>query len=214
MGSSSVVSVKRLMMKSDGAGDFPVIKACQEGDRDAFRVLFESYRDRTYTIAYHFCSDETMASDITQQVFLKLFDSIRQFRFNSEFSTWLYRLVANVCMDEHRKRRRFLQWSPLGASGGDDDEIVRRASPVSKSIEDHIGDSEMNSQVRRAVASLSPKLRLVILLRYFEDFSYDEMASVLGCSSGTVASRLNRGHQQLAKRLAHLGQEFGRAISH
>jgi len=200
------------MMKSDGAGDFPVIKACQEGDRDAFRVLFESYRDRTYTIAYHFCSDDTMASDITQQVFLKLFDSIRQFRFNSEFTTWLYRLVANVCMDEHRKRRRFLQW-PTSSTGGDIDVSVVAESSVPASIEEHIGAREMNSQVRRAVASLSPKLRLVILLRYFEDFSYDEMASVLGCSSGTVASRLNRGHQQLAKQLSHLRQEFGRAIS-
>jgi RNA polymerase sigma-70 factor, ECF subfamily len=202
MGSSSIVSVKRIMMKSDGAGDFPVIKACQEGDRDAFRELFESYRDRTYTIAYHFCSDETMASDITQQVFLKLFDSIRQFRFNSEFTTWLYRLVANVCMDEHRKRRRFLQWP---ASNTEDENLVPEIAAPS-SIEDHVGAREMNRQVRRAVASLSPKLRLVILLRYFEDFSYDEMASVLGCSSGTVASRLNRGHQQLAKQLSHLKQ--------
>jgi len=212
MGSSSILSVKRLMMKSDGAGDFPVIKACQEGDRDAFRVLFESYRDRTYTIAYHFCSDETMASDITQQVFLKLFDSIRQFRFNSEFTTWLYRLVANVCMDEHRKRRRFLQWPASSTGGGTDDSFVTESS-APPSIEDHIDARQMNSQVRRAVASLSPKLRLVILLRYFEDFSYDEMANVLGCSSGTVASRLNRGHQQLAKQLAHLRQEFGRAMS-
>jgi RNA polymerase sigma-70 factor, ECF subfamily len=213
MGSSSIVSVKRLMMKSDGAADFPVIKACQEGDRDAFRVLFESYRDRTYTIAYHFCSDETMASDITQQVFLKLFDSIRQFRFNSEFITWLYRLVANVCIDEHRRRRRFLQWpAPRGGSGEEADVSIFE-KPVPHSIEDHIGEREMNREVRRAVASLSPKLRLVILLRYFEDFSYDQMATVLGCSSGTVASRLNRGHQQLAKQLAHLKPEFGRAAT-
>ena len=214
MGSSSIVLAKRIMMKSDGAADFPVIKACQEGDRDAFRVLFESYRDRTYTIAYHFCSDETMASDITQQVFLKLFDSIRQFRFNSEFTTWLYRLVANVCMDEHRRRRRFLQWPSSSSGGTGEGERIQNETRVSESIEDHIGAREMNSQVRRAVASLSPKLRLVILLRYFEDFSYDEMADVLGCSSGTVASRLNRGHQQLAKQLAHLKQEFGRAVSH
>ena len=201
-------------MKSDGAVDFPVIRACQEGDRDAFRLLFESYRDRTYTIAYHFCADETMASDITQQVFLKLFDSIRQFRFNSEFTTWLYRIVANVCIDEHRKRRRFLQWPTRRSTSGEEEEIVPIESSATISIEDHIGNREMNSEVRQAVASLSPKLRLVILLKYFEDFSYDEMASVLGCSSGTVASRLNRGHQQLAKVLEHLKGEFGRAASH
>ena len=203
MGSGSIGSVSRRMMKSDDAEDFPdvkVIRACQEGDRDAFRLLFETYRDRTYTIAYHFCSDEAMASDITQQVFLKLFDSIRQFRFNSEFTTWLYRLVANVCMDEHRRKRRFLPW--------DDDHRQSVAARSVVSIEDRVGRRELGARVREAVATLSPKLRLVILLKYFEDFSYDEMAAVLDCSPGTVASRLNRGHQQLARTLAHLREEL------
>jgi RNA polymerase sigma-70 factor, ECF subfamily len=203
MGSGSIGLVSRRMMKSDDAEDFPdvkVIRACQEGDRDAFRLLFETYRDRTYTIAYHFCSDEAMASDITQQVFLKLFDSIRQFRFNSEFTTWLYRLVANVCMDEHRRKRRFLPW--------DEDSRQTIASRSVVSIEDRVGRRELGARVRDAVATLSPKLRLVILLKYFEDFSYDEMAAVLDCSPGTVASRLNRGHQQLARTLVHLREEL------
>jgi RNA polymerase sigma-70 factor (ECF subfamily) len=182
-------------MKSEQAVDWRVIKACQEGDRDAFRVLFETYQDRAYSIAYHFSGDESVARDMTQQVFLKLFGSIGQFRFYSEFSTWLYRLVANVCMDEHRRRRRFIPW-------GSDTEIYHL---VERSTgEDYARRRELGASIRRAITELKPKLRMVILLKYFEELSYEEMAQALGCSPGTIASRLNRGHQMLARKLAHL----------
>ena len=182
-------------MKSEQGVDWRVIKACQEGDRDAFRVLFETYQDRAYSIAYHFSGDESVARDMTQQVFLKLFGSIGQFRFNSEFSTWLYRLVANVCMDEHRRRRRFIPW-------GSETEIYHL---VERSTgEDYARRRELGASIRRAITELKPKLRMVILLKYFEELSYEEMAQALGCSPGTIASRLNRGHQMLARKLAHL----------
>jgi RNA polymerase sigma-70 factor (ECF subfamily) len=158
-------------------------------------VLFETYQDRAYSIAYHFSGDESVARDMTQQVFLKLFGSIGQFRFNSEFSTWLYRLVANVCMDEHRRRRRFIPW-------GSDTEIYHL---VERSTgEDYARRRELGASIRRAITELKPKLRMVILLKYFEELSYEEMAQALGCSPGTIASRLNRGHQMLARKLAHL----------
>ena len=182
-------------MKSEQAVDWRVIKACQEGDRDAFRVLFETYQDRAYSIAYHFSGDESVAHDMTQQVFLKLFGSIGQFRFNSEFSTWLYRLVANVCMDEHRRRRRFIPWG----SGTEIYNLVERSTG-----EDYARRRELGASIRRAITELKPKLRMVILLKYFEELSYEEMAQALGCSPGTIASRLNRGHQMLARKLAHL----------
>ena len=182
-------------MKSEQAVDWRVIKACQEGDRDAFRVLFETYQDRAYSIAYHFSGDESVAHDMTQQVFLKLFGSIGQFRFNSEFSTWLYRLVANVCMDEHRRRRRFIPW-------GSDTEIYHLVER--RTGEDYARRRELGASIRRAITELKPKLRMVILLKYFEELSYEEMAQALGCSPGTIASRLNRGHQMLARKLAHL----------
>jgi len=88
-----------------------VIEACQRGDRDAFRVLFETYKDKVYSIAvYSIGGDKSVAEDVTQQIFLKLFTAIQQFRGDSEFTTWLYRLVVNACMDERRKRRKLLPW--------------------------------------------------------------------------------------------------------
>src|ERR671932_821581 len=86
-----------------------VIEACQRGDREAFRLLFEAYQDKVYSISlYYFKGDESAARDVTQQVFLKLLTRITQFRGGAEFTTWLYRLVVNACTDEQRKHRRFL----------------------------------------------------------------------------------------------------------
>ena len=82
-----------------------IIESCRSGDRDAFRALYDVYKDQVYSITlYFFHGDQALACDVTQQVFLKLITSISQFRAKSEFSTWLYRLVVNACMDESRKK--------------------------------------------------------------------------------------------------------------
>lgn len=176
--------------------DRDVIRACQAGDREAFRLLFEAYKDRVFSIAvYSFAGDEAAASDVTQQTFLKLFNAISQFRGDSEFTTWLYRLVINACIDEQRRRRRFLPWG--------------ESEPMSKSTEKrpqekHFARVEISDAVREAINELKPKFRLPILLKYIEGLSYEEIATVMRCSKGTVASRLNRAHKELARRLVHL----------
>ena len=177
--------------------DERVIAACQQGDREAFRLLFETYQDKVYSISlYYFKGDEASAKDITQQVFLKLITKIEQFRRDSEFTTWLYRLVVNACMDEQRKHRRFLPFGDgfeMGGHGGE-----------KRGQEDRYERIEIADSVKAAIGELKPKLRLPILLKYVEGLSYDEMAEVLNCSKGTIASRLNRGHKILARRLSHL----------
>ncbi|HKP10991.1 MAG TPA: sigma-70 family RNA polymerase sigma factor [Blastocatellia bacterium] len=172
-----------------------IIEACKAGDRDAFHSLFEIYKDRVYSIAYHFSNDEAMARDVTQQVFLKLFTAIAQFRRDAEFATWLYRIVANACTDEQRKRRRFVPFDP---------QIEVRTMTTRGSQEDAFQRRQTAASVRAAIAELSPKLRMPILLKYVEGLSYEEIAAALNCSIGTVSSRLNRGHKALAARLAHL----------
>jgi RNA polymerase sigma-70 factor (ECF subfamily) len=180
--------------RSKESVDWQVIAACQLGDRDALRTLFEIYKDRVYSIAmYSLGGSETMAADVTQQVFVKLMTRINQFRGQSEFATWLYRLVVNTCRDEQRKTRRFI---PLA------DASIPTIS--SQSPRADYTRKDLSMRVQAAVAQLKPKLRWPILLRYVEDLSYEEIASVLGCSKGTVASRLNRGHKALARRLHHL----------
>src|SRR5215813_4854200 len=179
--------------------DWRVIVACQHGDREALRALFEAYKDRVYSIAmYSLNGDPQAASDATQQVFLKLMTRIHQFRGESEFATWLYRLVVNVCRDEMRKQRR---WVPLA------DSFFSTAS-VKQTQSRQYASKELSRQVQKAIGQLKPKLRWPILLKYVEDLSYEEIGQVLGCSKGTVASRLNRGHKALSKKLAFLREQL------
>ena len=176
--------------------DGPTIEACQRGDSDAFRLVFEAYKDRVYSIALcFFDGNEATAKDITQDIFLKLMTTISQFQNRSEFSTWLYRLVTNACLDRKRALRRFLFLSGTGEL-----ELPDRH----RSLEAKYIQREIESSVRKVIAGMKPKLRIAILLKYFDDLSYEEIAEVLGCSPGTVASRLNRAHQILARKLAHL----------
>ena len=192
MSRSAVLSRRQL--------DTGIIQGCQQGDPAAMRALWLAYKDRVYSIALHFFRDDhAIAQDITQDVFIKLFDRLRQFRHDAEFTTWLYRLVVNACMDEQRRRKR---WSFFGDAMSD---LTLSSAPSTDIPADELFvQREIGEEVKAAVASLTPKLRIVILLRYFDDLAYEEMAAALGCSPGTVASRLNRAHQSLARKLGHL----------
>jgi RNA polymerase sigma-70 factor, ECF subfamily len=174
-----------------------IIESCRSGDRDAFRALYDMYKDQVYSISlYFFHGDQAVAADITQQVFLKLITSIGQFRGDAEFSTWLYRLVVNACMDAARRRR------PEAAIS---DRSHVNTLLAQDSQENDYARAQMANSVRAAVSNLPPKFRIAVLLRYFEDLSYEQMSNALHCSMGTVASRLNRGHKILAERLKNLG---------
>lgn len=193
-----MLALERPAGMTEAGSEDRLIAACRRGDREAFRELFERHQRRVWSIAYHFTGEEAAARDIAQQVFLKLFTTIGQFRQDASFATWLYRLVANACLDERRKVGRFLSLEFLrdGRRGGE--------ASWEPSQEARAHERQMAESVRRAVQTLPPKLRLVILLKHFDDLSYEEMAGALGCSPGTVASRLHRGHKELARKLAHL----------
>jgi RNA polymerase sigma-70 factor (ECF subfamily) len=178
---------------SDRETSAEVIESCRRGDRDAFRALYELHKDRVYSVAYYFFhADSAAAADATQQVFLKLFTQISKYRGESDFSTWLYRLVVNVCIDLSRRSKARAQREipdSLAGPAAQDRDLVR---------------DQTAGSVRAAIAALPAKLRMPVLLRYFDDLSYAELAEALNCSIGTVASRLNRAHRLLAERLAWL----------
>jgi RNA polymerase sigma-70 factor, ECF subfamily len=177
-----------------------LIDACRRGGADAFAALFELHRDRVYSIALRFSGDPSVALDITQETFLKLLSKIGEFRGEASFESWLYRLVVNGCLDHRRAGRR---WSPLldGWLG------ALRAS--GESVLQQLLRSEVEESVQQVVAKLPAELRIVVILRYTEQLSYDEIAGILGCPPGTVASRLNRAHKLLERRLAGLRNTWG-----
>ena len=153
-----------------------------------------AYKDRVYSIAFYFFhGDAAAAHDVTQQVFLKLIGGITKFRGDSAFSTWLYRLVVNACLD--RKRRGKAE--PIT-----DPAVLDALVDPMASHEETFARAEVAQSVQAAIVNLPPKLRIAILLRYFDELSYADMAAALNCSMGTVASRLSRGHRALAKTLA------------
>lgn len=175
-----------------------LLAECKNGSREAFESLYNLHQRRVFSVALNFFGgDIDKASDITQQVFLKFFTSNSDFRGESEFTTWLYRVTVNACIDEQRKNRRFFG---LADFFGLEDKRVKQ--------EDKIQQKQISDEVQKIVATLKPKFRLPILLKYSEGLSYDEIAKILDCSIGTVSSRLNRGHKMLALKLGHLKGEF------
>jgi RNA polymerase sigma-70 factor (ECF subfamily) len=172
-----------------------LIERCGRGDPDAFRELFEKFKDMVYSVALRYSGDPAMAQDIAQDTFLKLYSAIGSFRGDANFESWLYRLVVNSCFDLKRKTRRL---TPLF------DEVLSVMRTPDLSVLDQVLRSELSAHVRSVVDGLAPDQRMVVVLRYTQGLSYDEIAEILGCAPGTIASRLNRAHKILARRLSRL----------
>lgn len=192
--------MEQLALMSQHVTERDLLAECSNGDREAMRILFLEHQRRVYSVALnYFGGNATLAGDITQQVFLRLLTQIGKFRGDAEFTTWLYRITVNACIDESRKTRRF-----TGLAG-----LFGFAQPRTKrDQEDRLLSREIATEVQKAVSTLKPKFRVPILLKYVEGLSYQEIAAVLNCSTGTVASRLNRGHKMLADKLGHLRNEI------
>jgi len=176
-----------------------LLAECRSGSREAMQDLFVAHQRRVFSVALNFFGgNDQLAKDITQQVFLKLLTRLDAFRGDSEFTTWLYRITVNTCVDETRKLKRFLNF---GDFFGTNEPRVKHGQ------DERIYRGEISDEVQQAIAGLKPKFRLPIVLKYSEGLSYAEIAEVLDCSIGTVSSRMNRGHKMLAGKLEHLRSE-------
>ena len=191
--------MERLVLVTENRSSGDIIAECRTGSREAMHELYVMHQRRVYSIALNFFGGQAEpAEDVTQQVFLKLFKKF-DFRGDSAFTTWLYRMTVNTCIDEHRKSKGFLNF----------EEWFGFAEPVTKmSLNEKMQTRSVSAEVQAVVASLKPKYRVPILLKYVEELSYQEIADVLECSIGTVSSRLSRGHKLLAAKLEHLRNEI------
>ena len=188
-------------MKTDqsetGFEERDIVLAAQRGDRAAFTTLYDRYRDRVYSLIFYSIGDELGAEDVLQIVFVKIYRGLPGFRFEASFATWVYRITVNECLNQ--QRRQGTRHIPFEALLGSDDEFDKGSG-----VDLQHAEGERREIIHRAVMDLSPKLRSVVALRYLEGLSYDEIASVLQCSQGTVASRLNRALSGLEARLRPL----------
>ena len=164
-----------------------LIAACQQGDRGAFRVLFERFRDRVYRQARYVLGNDAAAKDATQCVFVRVWRFLGTFDAGGDFVPWLSRVTLNVCLDERAR---------LGPPS--------RALPPEMADIATVGRQESTvllQEVQRALARLPAHHSTVLVLRHFEGLEYHEIAAVLECSIGTVASRLSRAHEALSRAL-------------
>src|SRR5437868_330490 len=171
-----------------------LVLAAQRGDRNAFRTLYEHYRNHLNSLIFYTLGDPVWAEDVLQIVFIKIYKGLPGFRFQSSLMTWMYRIALNECLNQ--QQRRGVVHVPFEEILGSGDEFDRAALPDLAHA-----DRERREIIGQAVMELSPKLRAVVILKYVEGLSYDEMAAVLECSPGTVASRLSRALRQLEARL-------------
>ncbi len=169
---------------ADTTGDQELVRRAAAGDREAFAVLFQRYAPRVYRTALRITGDPGEADDATQEVFLRLHDQLHRFEERSSFSTWIYRVTVNMAIDRTRASAR----RPASIEGVD--------APGSGRAGDSAERGDLERAVLGALSGLSEKLRTVLVLRYLEELSYEEIADVLECSSGTVKSRLARAHEE------------------
>lgn len=174
-----------------------LVAGVRGGDRAAFREIYERYRDRVYRLIFYSLNERLLAEDILQTVFLKIYRSLPGFRFESSLSTWIYRIALNECMNQNRRRNP--EHVPIESILGSGEDIDTALAP-----DDQHARNELQRIVQQTVFDLPPKLRSVVVLKYLEELSYDQIAEVLECAPGTVASRLNRALAEMESRLQPL----------
>ncbi len=172
-------------------GEKCLILAARRGDEEAFREIYRTYRESVWSVVISLVGDPVQAQDILQNVFFKAFRGLAGFRFRSSLFTWIYRIARNECRNHLRKRG--LPIVPL------EDILGSRYEADAARFPD--GARNSADALKSAVMDLPFKMREVVVLKYQEDLSYDEMSRILGCPPGTVASRLNRALAELETRL-------------
>lgn len=169
-------------------------------EQGGFEAIVRTYERRVYNLACQMLGDREEARDATQEIFLRVHQNLQSFRFESKFSTWLYRLAMNYLLN-YRRRWLRTRFEPLH-------ELMTRAGrePVfaGPEPEQQVLDREEAEAVRDSIAKLPPKLRAALVLKDLQELSYSEIGEVLGVTEGTVASRLNAARSRLARRLRHL----------
>ncbi len=173
-----------------------------KNDEKSFSELIIKYKDRVFNLCYRYLGDYDEASDCAQEVFIKLYDSIRKFRFESKFSTWLYAVCINTCRNwqnslSYRRKKSALRISSMK---------TQEKNSIDLEIEDKSDDpgeimekKEVNIIIQQAIDTLRGKQRSVLILRDIEGRSYEEIAIILKLNSGTVKSSLARARFKLAK---------------
>lgn len=184
------------------------IERAKQGDVEAFESLIGQYERKVYNLAYKLTGNPEDASDMAQEAFVRVYTKLGDFRGDSSFVTWLFQITANVCRDELRRRVRQRTTSIDETVEGDEGEMTRQFADTGDGPEQALDRQEAQRLVRAAMATLEPEHQEVLMLRDFQDLSYEQIRDILNCSLGTVKSRLNRARNALKDTLLRAEREL------
>ena len=165
----------------------------QRGDEKAFYELYEAYKSALLNFAYRFCQDRRIAEELSHEVFLRVYKTAATYRPEAKFSTWVYRIATNICLNEMRSgkytyEREFFEWQ-----GTDKKRGIEPVDPKTrKKTDDNIIEREKQKAVRAAISMLPEKQRMALLLNVYEQLSYKEIGQRISCSEGAVKSIIHR----------------------
>lgn len=183
--------------------DDNLIRRAQNGDLEAFEEIVHRYDRRVLALTLRYTQDEDEAKDVYQEIFMRVHRALPKFRFRSRFSTWLHRIAVNACHTHRRRSQReriFSLDEPVETSEGATGAVREMAADEANS-EDRVFNRELSRQIRAALEDLSPRQRLVFILRHYHDFKLREIAAMLRCAEGTVKRHLFAATHRMRQRL-------------
>jgi RNA polymerase sigma-70 factor, ECF subfamily len=202
-----VAAVETMTETDHSAVDDPaLVRAAQRGDMAAFEELVARHRDKIYARAYSMMRNEEEAIDLSQEAWVKGWQRLAQFHGESSFGTWMTRIVINLCLDQLRKQKR-QRIESIEELDEDSGGVERQMPVVTVNPTAGLERGELRQRIDRALGQLSYEHRTVLVLHEFEELEYKEIAIVMGCSIGTVMSRLFYARRKMAALLADLKNE-------
>lgn len=175
--------------------EYSIIQHCLDGDAEQFAVLVDRYKAMMYNVAYRMLGDGDAANDMAQAAFISAYVSLRDFKFGSQFSSWLYRIVVNKCRDYLKSGKQTVPVEEMG-------ELIaaREATPEEAASSRQTGDA-----IQKALGALPPEYREVIVLKHVEELDYREIADILGVTVNALKVRAHRGREMLRRLLEEMG---------
>ncbi|KMY46056.1 RNA polymerase sigma factor SigW [Bacillus sp. FJAT-27916] len=179
------------------------IQQVRDGDQRAFEDIVEFYKDKVFQLCYRMLGDRYEAEDVAQEAFLRAYVNIHTFQMNRKFSTWLYRIATNLCIDRIRKKKPdfYLDAEVAGTEGLD---MYSQIPSAEKLPEEELENLELKERVQLEIQKLPEKYRAAIVLKYVDELSLKEISEILHLPIGTVKTRIHRGRDALRKSMQSL----------
>ncbi|MEN8697830.1 RNA polymerase sigma factor SigW [Bacillus infantis] len=179
------------------------IKQVLKGDQNAFGEIVEIYKDKVFQLCFRMLGNRHEAEDIAQEAFLRAYINIQSFNIDLKFSTWLYRIATNLCIDRIRKKKPdyFLDAEVAGTDGLT---MYSQIAADTRLPEEDVESLELQETIQNEISKLPEKYRSVIVLKYIEELSLNEISEIMDLPLGTVKTRIHRGREALRKQLRHV----------